>query len=164
MGTSEAAGVRRCVAGSFVAAVFHRQDSERPNVLIAALLAFALIADNAAAQDGPYLFDVLLKPSYLAGWRKLMKDVQPTPDWLERFVKNFDGVAGPMKPATIDGRNFELFFVCKPHECATRKFEVMFEAASKRAYGALGGDGAPPAFYGAPTPEMQDVLIKALKG
>jgi hypothetical protein len=133
-------------------------------VLIAALLAFVLIADNAAAQDGPYLFDVLLKPSYRAGWQKLMKGVEPTPDWLERFAKTFDGVAGPMKAETIGGKAYELYFVCKPHECAIRKFEVMFDAASKRAYGALGGDGAPPTFYGEPTPEMQDVLTKALKG
>jgi hypothetical protein len=79
-------------------------------------------------------------------------------------VKNFDGVAGPMKPARIDGREYELYFVCKPHDCAAKKFEVMFEVASKRAYGALGGDGAPPAFYGDPTPEMQEALVGALKG
>lgn len=131
---------------------------------VVALLAFALIADAAGAQDGPYLFDVLLKPAYRSGWRKLVKEVEPTPDWLAQFARNFDGVAGPMKPATIDGRAYELYFVCKPHDCAAKKFEVMFDAGSKRAFGALGGDGAPPAFYGDPTPAMQDILTKALKG
>jgi hypothetical protein len=148
----------------FTAPTLYRQYSERLNVRIVALLAFALIADAAGAQDGPYLFDVLLKPAYRSGWQKLMKEVQPTPDWLAQFAKNFDGVAGPMKPATIDGKAYELYFVCKPHDCAAKKFEVMFEVASKRAYGALGGDGAPPAFYGDPTPEMQEALVGALKG
>ena len=131
---------------------------------IVAPLAFTLIASAACAQETPYLFDVLLKPAYRAGWEKLMKEVQPTPDWLAQFSRNFDGVAGPMKSATIEGKAYEIYFVCKPHDCAAKKFEVMFEAASKRAYGALGGDGAPPFFYGAPTPAMQDALAAALKG
>jgi Inhibitor of vertebrate lysozyme (Ivy) len=131
---------------------------------IAALLALTLIAGAARAEDAPYLFDVLPKPAYRAGWDKLMKEVQPTPDWLMQFSRNFDGVAGPMKPATIEGKTYELYFVCKPHDCAAKKFEVMFDVAAKRAYGALGGDGDPPFFYGAPTPAMQDALAAALKG
>jgi hypothetical protein len=129
-----------------------------------ALLAVTLIASAASAQEGPFLFDVLLKPAYRNGWEKLMKDVQPTPDWLMEFSKTYNGVAGPMKAATIGGKTYELYFVCKPHDCAAKKFEVMFEAATKRAYGALGGASDPPAFYGAPPPAMQDALTKALKG
>jgi inhibitor of lysozyme (Ivy) len=131
---------------------------------IAAFLISCLAAGVACAQDGPFLFDVLLKPAYRAGWEKLMKDVQPTPDWLMEFSRSFNGVAGPMKPATIDGKAYELYFVCKPHDCAAKKFEVLFEAATKRAYGALGGANDPPAFYGSPTPAMQEALAKALKG
>jgi hypothetical protein len=130
----------------------------------AALLAFCLSAGVAYGQSGPFLFDVLLKPSYRAAWEKLLKDVQPTPDWLVEFSQTLNGVAGPMKPATIDGKAYEFYFVCKPHDCAAKKFEVMFEAATKRAYGALGGASDPPAFYGAPPPAMQDALTKALKG
>ena len=129
-----------------------------------ALLAVTLIASAAGAQEGPFLFDVLLKPAYRNGWEKLMKDVQPTPDWLMEFSKTYNGVAGPMKPATIGGKTYELYFVCKPHDCAAKKFEVMFEAATKRAYGALGGASDQPAFYGAPNPAMQEALAKALKG
>jgi hypothetical protein len=127
-------------------------------------LALVLIAGAAAAQNAPYLFDVLQKPAYRAPWEKLMKSVQPTPDWLARFSKNYDGVAGPMTGTAIDGKAYEVYFVCKPHDCAAKKFEVMFEVATKRAYGALGGDDAPPAFYGDPTPAIQEVLVKALKG
>jgi Inhibitor of vertebrate lysozyme (Ivy) len=131
---------------------------------IATPLALCLLAGAAYAQGGPFLFDVLWKPSYRASWEKLMKEVQPTPDWLVEFSQSFNGVAGPMKPATIEGKNYELYFVCKPHDCAARKFEVMFEAATKRAYGALGGASDAPAFYGAPNPAMQEALAKALKG
>jgi hypothetical protein len=130
----------------------------------ATLLALCLLAGAAYAQGGPFLFDVLLKPSYRASWERLMKEVQPTPDWLVEFSQSFNGVAGPMKPAAIEGKAYELYFVCKPHDCAANKFEVMFEAATKRAYGVLGVASNLPAFYGAPNPAMQEALTKALKG
>jgi hypothetical protein len=131
---------------------------------IVALLAFILIAGGAAAAEESYLFDVLPKPAYRMAWEKLMKEVQPTPDWLAQFSRNYDGVTGPMKTATIEGKPFELYFVCKPHDCAAKRFEIMFDPTSKRAYGALGGDGAPPFFYGDPTPAMQEALVAAFKG
>jgi hypothetical protein len=130
---------------------------------IAAPLALCLLAGAAHAQGGPLLFDVLLKPSYRASWERLMKEVQPPPDWLADFSQSFNGVVGPMKPVTIEGKNYELYFVCKPHDCAAHKFEAMFEAATKRGYGALGGGADAPVFYGAPTAAMQEALAKALK-
>lgn len=131
---------------------------------IVAIVALTLIAGEAAAQDAPFLFDVLTKAPYRNAWTKLMKDVQPTPDWLLRFSKDYDGSSGQMTSATIEGKSYELYYVCEPQHCAGRRFEVMFEAASKRAYGALSFDGVPPAFYGDPTPAMQETLAKALKG
>jgi len=89
--------------------------------------------------------------------------VQPTPDWLTQFSKNYDGVAGPLVATTIEGKAYELSFVCKPQDCASRKFEVLFDTANKRAYGALGGRDNAPAFFGAPTPAMQDALSRAFK-
>src|SRR5579864_5099498 len=127
------------------------------------LLASSLIAGPAIAEDS-YLFDVLPKSAYRLAWDKLMKEVQPTPDWLMQFNRNYDGVSGPMKAATVDGKPYELYFVCKPQECAARRFEVMFEAGGKRAYGALGGPGEPPAYYGDPSPALQSALADALKG
>ena len=133
--------------------------------LALALLNGAAWASNAAwAQQAPYMFDVLQKPAYRTSWEKLIKAVQPTPDWLAQFSRNFDGVSGPMVSSTIDGKAYEMYFVCKPQDCASRKFEVLFEVTSKRAFGALGGGGAPPEFYGAPDPALQDALTKALKG
>src|SRR6516225_9248519 len=51
---------------------------------------------NAAAETA-FLFDALHgKTPYHASGEKLMKLVQPTPDWLAQFNRNFDGVAGQM--------------------------------------------------------------------
>ena len=131
---------------------------------VAAVLALMLTAGAVAAQESSFLFDLLRKPAYRASWEKLMKEVQPTPDWLTQFNKNFDGAAGQVVTQTIDGAAYEMAFVCKPQECAAHKFEVVFETASKKAYGALGGVDNSPAFYGAPPPALQDALAKAIQG
>jgi hypothetical protein len=133
-------------------------------IRLAALLALSLIAGQVSAQNAPYLFDVLVKGPYRVAWDKLMKEVQPTPDWLLRFSKDFDGVSGQLVSATVDGKAYELSFVCEPQRCAARRFEVLFDVSTKRAYGALSFDGEAPTFYGDPTPAMQAEMAKALKG
>ncbi|HEY1940666.1 MAG TPA: Ivy family c-type lysozyme inhibitor [Roseiarcus sp.] len=131
-------------------------------------VALSLVAGTAAAaQESPFLFDALQNRVYHGAWEKLMKTVQPTPDWLLQFNKNFDGVASELKPVTIDGKTYQIAYVCKPSgkpgECAERKFEVLFETGGTHAYGALGGRNEDPAYFGAPSPAMQDVLAKAVK-
>jgi hypothetical protein len=129
----------------------------------AAFLAFTLVAGTAVAEESSFLFDALQNRTYRASWQKLMKEVQPTPDWLLRFNRNYDGVASELKPVTIEGKAYRISFVCKPTECAGRRFEVLFDASGAHAYGALGGNHESPAFYGNPAPALQDVLAKAVK-
>ena len=127
--------------------------------------AFGPLTSPAAAADTEFLFDTLHgKTAYHASWDRLMKLVQPTPDWLVQFNRNLDGAAGEVMTQTIDGKPYELSFVCKPQDCAAHKFEVLFDSASKKAYGALGGVDNAPGFFGAPAPALQDALAKAIKG
>jgi hypothetical protein len=144
------------------------------SVLFIALIArhAVLIAPRALAPPAPvtppeagsFLFDVLRELPYRLAWDKLMKEVQPTPDWLLQFNRNYDGVTGEFKAIDIGGKPFRLSFVCKPEDCGDRKFEVMFDLEGPRAYGALGGRTDPPAFYGAPPQEVQDALTKGFGG
>jgi hypothetical protein len=129
-----------------------------------ALLSASIAGAAAAAEDGSFLFDALRERPYRAAWDKLMKEVQPTPDWLMQFNRNFDGVSGLLKAVDVSGKPFRLAFVCKPQDCGDRKFEVMFDADATHAYGALGGRSDPPAFYGAPPPEVQEALAKGFQG
>jgi len=128
----------------------------------AASIALLVFAGAADAAEQPFLFDVLRLRPYRASWEKLMKLVQPTPDWLMHFDRNFDGESGEMIGITIDSKPYQLSFVCKPADCAGHKFEVMFDAGAEHAYGALGDKDTPPAFYGAPGPALQAALAKAL--
>jgi hypothetical protein len=128
-------------------------------------LALVVLAGAAQAADTEFLFDALHgKTPYRASWDKLMKLVQPTPDWLVEFNRNFDGVASQITSLTIDGKPYEISFVCKPMDCAAHKFVVLFDANGAHAYGALGGKDNDPAFFGDPTPAEQDALAKKVKG
>ena len=129
---------------------------------IVAAFAACLAAAPALAEDPAFLFDALQAKgsAYRAAWEKLMKDVQPTPDWLVQFNRNFDGDSGNLLPVTIAGKPYSLSFVCKPADCASRKFVVLFEAGGAHAFGALGGKGESPEFFGAPSKDEQDAMAK----
>ncbi len=127
-------------------------------------LAFAVLAGSAQADEQPFLFEALHgRTAYHAAWERLMKLVQPTPDWLIEFNRNFDGVAGQIRPVDIDGKPYELSFVCKPTDCEGHRFIVLFDAGGAHAYGALGGKDNSPAFYGSPSPTEQEAMAKAAK-
>lgn len=130
---------------------------------LTALIAAALVAGTAARATEPaYLFDALRMPKYKLSWMKLMKEVEPTPDWLLHF-NTFDGAAGEMKPVTVEGKLSMLSYVCKPADCAGHKFEVLFDSDGARAFGALGGKDEPPAFFGKPGPAQQEAMAQALR-
>ncbi len=124
--------------------------------------AAVLVAGAAVAEEPAFLFDALRLPRFKAAWNTLVKDVQPTPDWLLHF-NDFDGEAGDLKPVMIGGKPFRLSFVCKPQDCKGHKFEVLFTADGARAWGALGGGDEPPAFFGGPDPAQQEALTKAIR-
>ena len=126
-----------------------------------------LTAGSAIAADTPFLFDALRNKAYRQSWDGLMAKVKmasSVPEWLEQFSKTYDGVASQAVSLTIEGKSYELFFVCKPTDCAGHRFDVLFETASKRAFGALGGKDSPPGFFGDPAPALQEALAKATKG
>jgi hypothetical protein len=128
-------------------------------------LALAILASAAHAAQTEFLFDALHgRTPYRSSWDKLMKLVQPTPDWLVEFNRNFDGVASQITSLTIDGKPYEISFVCKPTDCAEHKFVVLFDADAAHAYGALGGKDNDPAFFGGPSQAEQDALTKAVNG
>jgi hypothetical protein len=127
-------------------------------------IALVVLASAAHAAESEFLFDELHgKTPYRASWEKLMKLVQPTPDWLAQFNKNFDGVAGQITNLSIDGKPYSISFVCKPSDCAGHKFVVLFDANGAHAFGALGGKDNDPAFFGSPAQAEQEAMAKAVK-
>ncbi len=131
---------------------------------VVSLLAIATAIGAARAAEPEFLFDVLHgRTVYHASWDRLMKLVQPTPDWLVRFNKDFDGLSGQISDLTINGQGYKLSFVCKPTDCTEHKFVVLFDDNGEHAFGALGGKDNDPAFYGKPSPAEQEAMAKAVK-
>ena len=130
---------------------------------IAIVSAVSFLAVAAQAAEAEFLFDTLHKPAYHAAWERLLKQVQPTPDWLLQFNKNYDGVAGESVATTIDGKGYILSFACKPQDCAGHRFVVLFDAGGAHAFGALGGKDNSPAFFGGPNAAEQEAMAKAVK-
>ena len=125
---------------------------------LAASLALYLLAGAATAAEQSFLFDALRSHSYRAAWDRLMKSVDPTPDWLMHFNRNFDGASGEMLEIKIEGKPYQISWVCEPTDCAEHKFVVLFDAGGEHAWAGLGGKDSLPAFYGAPPPALQEAL------
>src|SRR4051812_33838727 len=122
--------------------------------VLTAALGLAAGAAQAAEEPG-YLFDALRLARFHMSWERLIKSVEPIPDWLMSFNRNYDGAAGAMAPVTVGGKPYRLSYVCEPENCAAHKFAVLFDADGAHAWGALGGKDAPPAFFGKPSEAEQ---------
>ncbi len=115
-------------------------------IVRALILAFLLIgaapAAHAADPDGPYLFDLLKKPAYLAAWKAMLAGEQ-VPAWVSQYAKTFDGPSTPSITVQVGGLAYTLGYVCKAHDCGDNQLHVLFAPAGKQAWGLLAtGDEA----------------------
>ncbi len=129
--------------------------------IFAALATSVLILGSASAADGPYLFDLIKKPSYRQGWNGMMANAAP-PQWLTAFSKGGNGVSTPSSGLEVEGIRYELGYVCKPHDCGDNQLQVLFGAGGGKAWGLLREAGKPPKFLGNPSPAQKSALTKAL--
>ncbi len=102
------------------------------------VLAVLLLAAPAAyaGDDGPYLFDLLKQPAYLAAWKAMLKGEQ-VPAWVASYTKTFDGPSSPSKTVTVGGQAYTLGWVCKAHDCGDNQLHVLFAPQGKQAWGLL---------------------------
>src|SRR5215467_15921489 len=92
-------------------------------------------APALAAQggEGPYLFELLKKPSYLAAWKGMLAG-ESVPGWVSHYAKTFDGLATPSKSVAVGSETYTLAWVCKAHDCGDNQLNVLF----RREANALG--------------------------
>ena len=82
------------------------------------------------------------------------------PPWLAEFSRSYNGVTAPAEFVTVKGRHYEIFPLCKPHDCGDNKFEVMFERGGGRARGLLVTPDA-KTFFGDPSESEKAELVRA---
>ncbi len=89
-----------------------------------------------AADDGPYLFDLLKQPAYLSAWKAMLAG-ESVPSWVSKYAKTFDGPSSPSKTVTVGEEAYTLGWVCKAHDCGDNQLHVLFAPPGKQAWGLL---------------------------
>jgi Inhibitor of vertebrate lysozyme (Ivy) len=118
----------------------------------------------AAAAPQTYLTDAIEKPAYLRSLTSLLKNAGTLPGWTRQVLKTSgDYVGTPVAYSTIDGIRYELFYACKPHDCADNAMELMFAPNGTRAWAAMTVDGKSVSYLGSPSAAQQAVLKEAFQ-
>ena len=108
--------------------------------MLALFVLCSLPALAAQRGEGPYLFDVLKKPTYLAAWKGILAG-ESVPDWVSHFAKIFDAPATPSKSVAVGGETYRLAWVRKAHDCGDNQLNVLFLPGGKRGWGLLSDRG-----------------------
>ena len=114
-------------------------------------------APALAAQggEGPYLFDLLKKPSYLAAWKGMLAG-ESVPDWVSHYAETFDGPATPSKSVAVGSETYTLAWVCKAYDCGDNQLNVLFSPGGKRAW--VLSDGGKESWLGQPDAAIQAAI------
>ena len=115
-------------------------------------------APKVDATEGPFFYEKLRVPAYYHTFHQLFRGKQVPAPWVKRYLKYRDGVDTPSKTVTIENGVYELYSICKPHECPGNVLTVLFEPGGRKAWAYLTLDDGTSLFYGNPRPEMKEGL------
>jgi len=108
--------------------------------LVRNLLVFSVVWSSSfsyAFENGTYLHQVIEDPMYLAAWNKLFEKTTDVDDWLKEYSVTLDGVQSQVLKMEFEGSRYEVFKVCKPHDCGDNQFAVIFFEKERGALGLL---------------------------
>lgn len=80
-------------------------------------------ATNAVAQDDLTLDSLVKKEP--AAFSQMVKD-HPLPAWVKT-----GGTASPARTVKLGAETYQVLSVCKPHDCATERFAVLWSEKSR---------------------------------
>jgi hypothetical protein len=96
-------------------------------VFVLAGLSFSLLASGCFAEE--YLFDLAAKSPY----KKAYAEMLIYPSW----ISEAKGVSTPLEKIVVQGKNYTVGHMCKPHDCADNQLTVVFSADGKKSWGLL---------------------------
>jgi len=125
-------------------------------------LAFALAgAPILAANDGPYLYELLKKPSCRRAWNAMVSGSPGVPTWVKAYARTFDGPSSASKTLALPDGRYLLAWVCKTHDCYDNQLNVVFSPSCRKAWGLLRVPDRPGVWLGAPPGAVQAALSKS---
>ncbi len=125
------------------------------------LTVLLLVAFATPAFAGPYLFELLEIQGYRKGFDALLAREKNLPAWVKDFARTMNGVATPSQDIRVDGRDYVLAGVCKPHDCWGNTLYVVFANGGEQAWGLIevpAGNSFKSRLLGRPDRAMADAL------
>jgi hypothetical protein len=120
------------------------------------------LACSAAAADLPYLTDRLANPTYRATLDNLLRG-KPTTAWLRTYLATKNGVDRPGAMVSAQGKSYELYAVCEPHNCGGNFLYVLYRPGGAAAVALLTRENAIDQFFGNPSEAEKALLSQASK-
>ncbi|ATH98580.1 Ivy family c-type lysozyme inhibitor [Alcaligenes faecalis] len=89
---------------------------------------------HAQSSESVYLADLAKSNKQVAQqYQSLMQDVAKHASWVKDF-----GTASPGETVSLDGRDYQLFQGCKPHDCTSSSYVVLLDTQKQTiSYGAF---------------------------
>jgi hypothetical protein len=126
------------------------------------LAVLALLASSAVAADGgPPLVELMLRPNYLTAY-KAMIGTTTVPPWVTEFSKTLDGPPLPSADLFAGGTIYTLAFTCKPNECAEHQLFVLFTGDGSKAWGLL-LEGSQQIWLGEPDDKIKEAILSRVE-
>ena len=121
------------------------------------LVVLALMTGRTARADGPPdISEVLKRPAYRSAYEEMLKDRKGLPEWMATADRVADSTTSAGSVRVIDGREVQVFEMCKPDDCGRTGLVVMFSKDGETAKGFLSDDKE--TFLGDPTPSEKVAL------
>lgn len=127
-------------------------------LLISFSLATASLTSVAAPSSYPYLFEQLKKPTYKSSFRSLFKNQKNIEPWVRGYIKSSNGVDTPGERRLIQGKPYELYKVCEPHNCGGNFLYVITEPKGIRAWALLTKEKEISRYFGNPPQDIKSEL------
>jgi hypothetical protein len=102
----------------------------RSTTYISALIlaASAVFPTANAQQQGIHMYEAAQSDAALAdGFRRITRPLIKKAPWLKSF-----GTTSPSTSETISGKTYQVFHGCKPHDCITESYTIMYDPQAKR--------------------------------
>jgi len=129
--------------------------------LLVVLVTLGAGAPALAADGGPPLVELMIRPNYLTAY-KAMIGVTTVPPWVADFAKTLDGPPVPSADLLAGGTIYTLGFTCKPNECANHHLFVLFTGDGSRAWGLL-LEGQEQVWLGDPDDKIKAAILSRVE-
>ena len=122
------------------------------------LAAVVALTTSAASAADLYLSDLLGRPTYRSSFQRLIS-ASPPPGWITVYARTKNGPEQPVEDVKIGSGAYYFAEVCKPHDCADNKLQVLFDDFGSHAWGRI-KEGPKVKWIGQPPVAVQQAIAK----